>query len=269
MQNLLVSEPPDSDRADLRATCGFSSPEAYERGRPPFPAMALADVATHIGLTPESKVLDLAAGTGKLTRVLVPIVGRVIAVEPSEAMLAAFHRNLPAVEAHAGVAEAIPLADRSVEAVFVADAFHWFRTAEAAAEIARILAPGGHLVLVSHRPQWWQRDDFSWVKEFDRILEPFWEMSRGLAGEHPNITKRWKIELDEVGLFEPFSTREVEVIHSVRGDDFLALIASWTWIAILPKEQRDVALSQVRELVGPHSQLTLTYRTEIQHARVR
>lgn len=254
---------------DPRATRGFAAAEAYDRGRPPFPAAAVASLLGGLGLSGASKVLDLGAGTGMFTEVLFPVVGEVIAVEPSGAMLASLRRRLPTVDARQGRAEAIPLPDDSVQAVFVAQAFHWFKTGEAAVEIARVLEPGGHLVLVAHRNQWWNRDELPWIAEFDRIVEPFWEASVALAGAHPNVAKQWKADLERLKLFEPFSTSESDFVHELSGEDFVALVASWSWIAILPIKQRQRALSLVRELIGSDSWLALGYTTEFQHAKLR
>jgi len=255
--------------ADLRVTRGFLDPEAYDRGRPSFPADALAALAGELGLSERSTVLDLAAGTGKLTRVLVPLFDHVIAVEPSEPMLTALRRQLPGVDARVGVAEAIPVADHSVDAVLVAEAFHWFRTAEACREISRVLVPRGHLVLLWQHARWSEQAELPWVAAFDQLMEPFWETSVHLAGPHPNVTKDWKSRVAEQGMFEPFRSTEVEFVHEISGEDFVALIASWTWVAILPPKERDAALTGVRELVGDDRELALRYRTQIQWARAR
>src|SRR4051794_18251455 len=120
---------------DPRAASGFaSSVDAYERGRPSYPRHAVAQVARELGLTRATTALDLGAGTGKLTRLLSPLVGSVIAVEPSPAMLGRLRERLPGVDARPGQAEAIPLPAASVDAVFVAEAFHWFDAAEACSE---------------------------------------------------------------------------------------------------------------------------------------
>src|SRR5918995_1314178 len=99
---------------DPRAVSGFAAAEAYERGRPSYAPQAVADLAREVGLGPGSTVLDLAAGTGKLTRALVDHVGRLIAVEPSGAMLDVVRALLPAVDARVGTAEAIPVEDGAV-----------------------------------------------------------------------------------------------------------------------------------------------------------
>ena len=98
-------------------------------------------------------MLDLAAGTGKLTRVLAEHADDVVAVEPLDGMRRVLERRLPHVRVLAGTAEAIPLADGAVDAVFVAEAFHWFDLPRAVAEIARVLRPGGGLAVLWNRPR--------------------------------------------------------------------------------------------------------------------
>jgi SAM-dependent methyltransferase len=115
--------------------------EDYELGRAGWPAEVVGGVEGEV-------VLDLAAGTGKLTRLLVERFPRVIAVEPLAGMRAVLQRVVPDAEALGGTAEAIPLADASVDAAFVAEAFHWFDAPVAARELARVIRPGGMLRLV-------------------------------------------------------------------------------------------------------------------------
>ena len=122
--------------------------QAYEQGRPTYPSAAAARLERELGLRSGRVVLDLAAGTGKLTALLVGTRATVIAVEPVAEMRAALERALPSVTAYPGTAEAIPLDDSSVDAVTVGQAFHWFRGDEALAEIHRVLRPGGGLGIV-------------------------------------------------------------------------------------------------------------------------
>src|SRR6185369_2396402 len=120
---------PVSERAGTihEAARGFEhAPRPYEIGRPPYPAEAIERLVTELGIEDGKRVLDLAAGTGKLTRLLVPTGAFVVAVEPVEAMRAALTRSLPEVQALAGTAEAIPLPAASIDAVAVGQAFHWF-----------------------------------------------------------------------------------------------------------------------------------------------
>ncbi|KDA06203.1 SAM-dependent methlyltransferase [Microbacterium sp. CH12i] len=136
----------------------------YDRYRPGFP-----DAAAEV-IVPEqvSTALDLGAGTGKFTELLLDRADRVIAVEPSDAMLDVLRAKLPAVEAYLGGAEDIPLADATVDAVAVAQAFHWFDREPACAEIRRVLVPGGTLGLL-----WNHSDpDCAWDRACHRIAHP-------------------------------------------------------------------------------------------------
>jgi len=131
------------------AARGFGdAAEAYEQARPSYSADAVAWLVEQLGITPGATVCDLAAGTGKLTRVLVPAGAALLAVEPVEGMRTVLHRELPAVPVAAAVAEALPFADGALDAVTVAQAFHWFDRPRAYAELARVLRPGGGLSLV-------------------------------------------------------------------------------------------------------------------------
>jgi SAM-dependent methyltransferase len=248
---------------DPRAATGFASAvDAYERGRPSYPPVAIANLAREFGLTPASTVLDLAAGTGNLTRALVPLAGHVIGVEPSEAMRAELRAQVPTVDARAGTAEAIPAADGSVDAVFVGEAFHWFRTAEASREIARVLSPAGGLALLWNRAHW-SEEELPWLTAFGELLQPY----RQAAGPFPAEAEPWKSVLQATGAFAPLSSAEVDHVQTSSPDDVVALVASWSWIANLPDGERAEVLRRVGELVGPQRRLRLRYRTEIHWTR--
>lgn len=130
--------------------------EQYERSRPPYADAAVEWVAERLGIGPGRRVLDLAAGTGKLTRPLLALGADVVAVEPGDEMRGVLERALPGVEALVGVAERIPLSAGSVDAITVGQAFHWFSAGEALAEMHRVLRPGcGFGLLWNH----WDEDD--------------------------------------------------------------------------------------------------------------
>jgi SAM-dependent methyltransferase len=149
------------------AALGFeSNAAAYERARPSYPAEVVAHVVGYGAIGPGRRVIDLAAGTGKLTRLLVPTGAEVVAVEPVAGMRAQLAATLPGIEVLDGTAEALPLPDDSADAVTVAQAFHWFDPPIALAEIRRVLHPGGHLFLV-----WNTRDrGHDWVRAFGDLL---------------------------------------------------------------------------------------------------
>lgn len=138
--------------------------EEYDRFRPGFPDAA----ATELLPTRVGAVLDLGAGTGKFTELLTTRADRVIAVEPSAAMLDVLRAKLADVESIVAGAESIPLPESSVDAVTVAQAFHWFDRDAACAEIARVLVPGGTLGLL-----WNHSDpDCAWDRACHRVAHP-------------------------------------------------------------------------------------------------
>jgi SAM-dependent methyltransferase len=238
---------------DPRASSAFTAAaEDYERGRPSWPHEAIDRLAREFALGPESRVLDLAAGTGKLSRLL---PGRVTAVEPLEAMRAAIP---PGIEALAGTAEEIPLPDEEVDAVFVAEAFHWFNRERAVPEIARVLRPGGGLALLWNRPEW-SGEKNGWLTEFGNLVRPSLEAAGGFPLTHVD----WRAEIDSSELFEPLVEDRVEHVQHVDPDGFVSLVGSWSHIANLPDDQRASLLEQVRGLIGAQPEIELRYSTQI------
>lgn len=152
--------------ADVTLAKSFlNAGEDYERFRPGFPEEA----ADAIVSMPVAVALDLGAGTGKFTERLIERAARVIAVDPSEQMLAVLSRKLPDVESHVGAAESIPVEDGSVDVVTVAQAFHWFDRDPSCAEIRRVLGPGGVLGLL------WNHSDANcpWDRACARVAHPW------------------------------------------------------------------------------------------------
>ncbi|HZS60484.1 MAG TPA: class I SAM-dependent methyltransferase [Gemmatimonadaceae bacterium] len=141
--------------------------ENYERGRPGYPAQVV-----RVPVVPTSaSVLEVGAGTGKLTRLLVDAYAVVLALEPDPTMRRWCDACCPQAMLIAGTAEQLPLADRSVDAVFSAEAFHWFAHDRALADFARVLRPGGSLVLAWNRPDGGVEPSIAAVEE---LLEPYW-----------------------------------------------------------------------------------------------
>jgi SAM-dependent methyltransferase len=241
------------------AAIGYErAPAAYELGRPGYPDRAIALLAERLGLEPGVAVLDLAAGTGKLTRELVATGADVVAVEPVAEMRAVLAESLPSARALPGAAEAIPLQDGSVEAVTVGQAFHWFRGDEALAEIHRVLRSEGRLGLV-----WNFRDEtVPWVAELTRIMEPH-------RGDAPRAASgAWREAFERTTVFEPLEAATFRHVHRLTAEGVVARVASVSFVAALPESRRTQVLAEVRELVGAPT-VELPYRTEVYWARRR
>lgn len=206
-------------------------------------------------------MLDLAAGTGKLTRQIVPTGADVVAVEPVDGMRRKLAESLPDVEALAGTAEAIPLGDASVDAVLCAQAFHWFDADHALAEIHRVLRPGGGLGLI-----WNVRDE---VVEWERRLS---ELLSRYDARRPRFLREaaWREVFERTTLFTPLEERQFR--HTQEGDaeTMVARVASISFVAGLPEAERVSFLGEVRRLVEPHeAPLVMHYRTEVYWCRRR
>jgi len=212
-------------------------------------------VGNELRLGPDAAVLDLGAGTGKLTRALVPRFARVIAVEPDAAMLGVLEEVVPGAEARRGSAEAIPAADGEVDAVFSAEAFHWFASDDSVAEIARVLRPGGALVIF-----WNVGIDYEHMGDeaealigeiFERGGEP--GLGRVLSGE-------WRRPLER-GPFEEL--REAEVVRDIVNtrDEWIANMLSVSSVAHQPDEERDAFAARLRELIPAGREVRRRFRT--------
>ena len=234
---------------DARAVLGFGGgAEAYERGRPGYPAHAVAWLAERLGLGPGRTVLDLGAGTGKLSRLLVETGARVVAVEPVEEMRRLLE-TVTGVEALAGAAEAIPLPDASADACTIAQAFHWFEPVVALAEIHRVLRPGSALALL------WNRLD-----EADPLTAAFSEVLARYRA-HASVGHAWSEGFDRAGLFTPIELRTFANVQELDAETIADRLASESSIAVLPVEQRRQALREVRAL-APRT-VVLRYLTEV------
>jgi SAM-dependent methyltransferase len=242
------------------AAVGFQRGAAdYERGRPGYPEAAIAQLAGELDLGPGRVVVDLAAGTGKLTRALRGLGAELVAIEPVAGMREQLEHAVPGIEVLDGTAEGMPLADASVNAVLVAQAFHWFDVPAAAAEIHRVLAPGGGLGVVRNE----------WDESVDWIVE-----LRALTAKHAARVERdrsddWQEALSASGLFSPFEQQAFANPVRVSVDTLQARIASLSFVALLDDEPRAVLLDEVsrlvcdRGLVAADGLLDTPYRTYV------
>jgi SAM-dependent methyltransferase len=244
---------------DSRNVFGRAAAE-YELGRPSWPSAALDIVERELQLGPGARVLDLGAGTGKLTRPLLERFASVVAVEPDPAMRALVPADAEVVR---GTAERIPAADDDFTAVFCGESFHWFDWKRAIPEIARVVAPGGGLVLLWNRPSGglssseWPRG----VGEaLDRLVDP-------IPAEHRYLSFAWRDALARSS-FEALRFATVPNGAVLDRERLLARIASWSHVAALRDKERQALLDEVaRHLTEPWYPATL--ETHLYWTRLR
>ncbi|MBI3723328.1 class I SAM-dependent methyltransferase [bacterium] len=234
--------------------------DSYERGRPGYPEAAVALLVRALGIAESSVVLDLGAGTGKLTAQLAPSGARIVALEPVPGMrekLAA--RSLPRVSVVGGVAEAIPLATGTADAVLAGQAFHWFKGEQALAEIHRVLRPGGRLGLV------WNRRDTrkAWVAALASIVDEH------EGGVPRYVSGEWRRAFERTELFSPLRESRFEHAQAIPRTAMRDRVASTSFIAALPERERERLLRRVDDLLLEHAEtrsgetLTLPYVAEV------
>ena len=253
-----------TDSIHAAAARGFTDgADAYERSRPTYPPDAVAQIADLLGLAPGRTLLELGAGTGKLTRLLAPSGARILAVEPLEAMRAKLVAKLvaivPAAELVDGTAENIALPNASVDAVVVAQAFHWFDAIRALSEIHRVLRPGGRLVLVFNK-----RDEgVPWVHGLGEAI-------RRIASDEPQVWgNAWHDALGRCALFGPWESAHVRHVQRLTPDGVLDRIASVSYVAAAMPEVRAGVLGEVRALLASDplttgaAEVELPYSTEV------
>ena len=213
--------------------------DVYERARPEYPAEAVDWIAAKLDLRPGRTVLDLGAGTGKLTRALIPTGARVIAVEPGDAMRAELERAVPSAVALRGSAEAIPLGDDTVDAVTVGQAFHWFRHDEAIPELHRVLRRGRSIALV-----WNSRDhDAPLHQEIGELIAPFVPADRPPAEQWPLALRRARSSAHSRSGGSAFS-------ETLDADALAERIASVSFVAAAPAEARQQLDAELRAVAA-------------------
>ena len=240
----------NSDERRGRAESFAGVADAYERARPGYPDDA---VRWLVGVEP-CDVVDLGAGTGKLTRSLVALGHRVTAVEPLPEMLEQLRVAVPGATAVEGGAESIPLAAESVDVVTAAQAFHWFDHGPALREIARVLRPGGSIALV-----WNVRDESeAWVSELSDAMVGRTGVDRGAARP-----------IDESGLFGPVEHASFAHVQEVDRETLRELVLSRSYCAVLSDDERAPVLQKVDGLFTEHARdgvVRLPYLTECYRA---
>ena len=235
----------------------------YERGRPGYPRQVVGVP----GLPTSATVLEAGPGTGKLTRLLVTEFAHVLAVEPDPEMRRWFAALCPRSRLLGGTAEQVPLADASVDGVFVAEAFHWFDHERALAELARVLRPRGALVLMWNRPAGPTEPPISAVEQ---LLEPYWPKDIALPldldpSRFPHA-RDWPRAFEH-SMFDPLRELRFANPHTVDPDGLMAFFGSMGWIGALPDEERLTLLAEVRSRLTAR-RYRLPYETHVHWTRL-
>ena len=226
-----------SDRA-ARSRSFETVAAQYERHRPDYPEEALRWAAELLGLAAGARVLDVGAGTGKLTRGLVALGFDVVAVEPGSAMLDQLRLAVPEAEALEGPAESIPLPDASVDAAFAAQAYHWFDRKQALPELHRVIRPGGGVALLWN---WWDERD-----PLQRELGPI----IGYAGHRPYAEE----ELPGTPEFREVGRTVVDSAEESSPEALASHLATTSLYVTMEPGERERRLEEVRALGARHGE---------------
>ena len=224
------------------AAAGFNDSADYEAARPSYPPDALEWIAGSLGIGPSTLVCDLAAGTGKFTRLLPATGADVIAVEPVPGMRATFRTVLPGVPLVAGTAEAMPFADASLDAVTVAQAWHWVDQDRAAQELRRVVRVGGGVAFV-----WNARD------RNEPFVDAIWSIIDRVEKRAPwRNHEQWRDSARDMPGFAPMQVAQFRHSQDLTPAAVVQRIASVSHVAVLPPAERDTVLEEVRQLVATH-----------------
>ena len=230
---------------DQFATAFADVAEAYDRGRPGYSPEAVDSLVRELGLKPSSVVIDLAAGTGKLTADLTRRFTRVIAIEPLAEMRAHIAQTAPAAQTLDATAERMPVPDGSANAVFVGQAFHWFDGRRALDEIARVLGIGAGLGLLWNTTPW-ERRETAWFALLDDLVG---QSGADLSVMHRHDSGRWRDAFDHQRRFARLSEAVFDNTQRMSREEFLANLTSRSYVARLDRDARDHLLGETEALL--------------------
>ncbi len=246
----------DADRTRYLGERGFANGSLYDEVRPDYPEVSIATIVAAFGLNRSSRVLDLGAGTGIFTRQLQAHVGEVVAVEPSSSMRETMIATTPGVTVLDGRDDAVPLEDASVDAVVVAQAFHWFDAPRALAEIHRVLVPGGGLALI-----WNERDEsIDWMAALTVAMR--WDVHRPYSsnGDVARVVGE--------GPFEDVQRHQFEHRQWLTRDQVYRRVLTTSYVSIMGEDDQRALLAEVRRVIEPLGEpIDFAYRTDLYLAR--
>ncbi len=218
--------------------------QTYERSRPTYPAEAISWLVEQLRIGPEARVCDLAAGTGKLTRLLTPTGATLIAVDPIEAMWRVLHAALPEVALVAATAEALPFAAATFDAITVAQGFHWFDADVAALELQRVLRPGGRLGLLWNAPD----RSIDWVDQLWSIMDRLERETPG-RDHDPRV-----VGLDAPSSFGSLHAATFHHAQSLTPEGVVERFRGVSRLAALSAEEQAPRLDAIRTILVTHPQ---------------
>lgn len=257
---------------------GFGAEAAtYDRARPSYPPEAAAWLISALGIGPGRQVVDLAAGTGKLTALLADAGADLVAVEPVAGMRALLRQRLPGIPVLAGVAESLPFAAGSIDAVTVAQAFHWFDAERALAELSRVVRPGGRLGLI-----WNARDrSVEWVDQVWSVMARVerrapWRDNRDATGRTGGTgmrrSERHLVD-DPASGWTPWTEATFSHVHERSHQDVVDRMRSVSHIAVLPAPEQRAVLGEILAILREHPQtrdrarIGIPYRVDVMYSQ--